>query len=428
MKFAAFRLPIVNAGSLAGGVSSASRNGGGRRSRPSGIVVPVRWRDCGLNFDLSPEEVMIRRTARDFADSAVAPGAQGRDEKSEFSFDLMKQMGELGFFGLPFAEEWGGTGAGTVSYALAVEEISRVDASLGLGFAAHVSLGCSPLYFFGTDTQKTEYLFPAIHGTYLAAFGLTEPGAGSDAGGTATFAERHDDGWVISGEKCYITNAGHAGYIVATARTARDSRRIAAFIVPRDAEGVSVTCAYNKLGMRSSETCEIHFDQVKVPADHLLGEEGKGLHQFLDILDGGRISIGALGVGVAQAALDASIAYATQRRQFGRAISEFQAVQFKIADMAVDVELARTMVLKAAWLKDQHRPYAKEAAMAKLYASEASMRAANQAVQIHGGAGYMKDYPVERYMRDAKLLEIGEGTSEIQRLVIARQLGLEGTR
>lgn len=388
--------------------------------------VTARDGGIGLNFDLTSEEAMIRQTVRDFAESVVAPGVKQRDEQSEFSFELMKQMGELGFFGLPFSEDWGGSAAGTVSYALAVEEISRIDASLGLGFAAHVSLGCSPLYFFGTEAQKAEYLPRAIEGSYLAAFGLTEPGAGSDAGGTATLAQRDGDGWVITGEKCFITNAGHSGYIVATARTARDSRRISAFIVPRDTPGVSVSCAYNKLGMRSSETCEIHFDQVRVPDDHLLGQEGKGLHQFLDILDGGRISIGALGVGVAQAALDASIDYAKQRRQFGRAIGEFQAVQFKIADMAMEVEMARTLVLKAAWLKDQHRPYATEAAMGKLFASEAAMRAANQAVQIHGGAGYMKDYPVERYLRDAKLLEIGEGTSEIQRLVIARQLGLDG--
>lgn len=379
-----------------------------------------------MNFDLTSEEIMIQKAVREFAQSQVAPGAAARDERSEFSFDLMKAMGALGFFGLPFSEEWGGSGAGTVSYALAVEEISRVDASLGLGLAAHVSLGCSPLYFFGTESQKAEYLSKAIEGTYLAAFGLTEPGAGSDAGGTTTLATRNEGGWVISGEKCYITNAGHAGYIVATARTSRDSRRISAFIVPRKASGVSVACAYNKLGMRSSETCEIHFDEVTVPHDHLLGEEGKGLHQFLDILDGGRISIGALGVGVAQAALDAALDYAQSRRQFGRAIGEFQAIQFKIADMAVEVEMARMMVLKAAWLKDQHRPYAREAAMAKLFASETAMRAANQALQIHGGAGYMKDYPVERYLRDAKLLEIGEGTSEIQRLVIARQLGLDG--
>ncbi len=379
-----------------------------------------------MNFDLTQEEVMIRQTVRDFAEQRVAPGVGDRDERAEFSFELMRQMGELGFFGLPFSEEWGGSGAGTVSYALAVEEISRVDASLGLGFAAHVSLGCSPLYFFGTNEQKREYLTRAISGTYLAAFGLTEPGAGSDAGGTQTFAEKIGHEWVINGEKCYITNAGHAGYVVATARTSKEHRRISAFIIPQRTSGMSIRCAYNKLGMRSSETCEIHFDQVRVPEDALLGEEGKGLHQFLDILDGGRISIGALGVGVAQAALDAALQYASERRQFGRPIGDFQAIEFKIADMAMEVELARTMVLKAAWLKDQHRPYAKEAAMAKLFASEAAMRASNQAVQIYGGAGYMKDYPVERYLRDAKLLEIGEGTSEIQRLVIARQLGLSG--
>lgn len=379
-----------------------------------------------LNFDLTQEEGMIRQTVREFAEQRVAPGAGDRDERAEFSFELMQQMGDFGFFGLPFSEEWGGSGAGTVSYALAVEEISRIDASLGLGFAAHVSLGCSPLFFFGSDEQKREYLTRAISGTYLAAFGLTEPGAGSDAGGTQTFAEKTGNEWVITGEKCYITNAGHAGYVVATARTSKEHRRISAFIIPQGTPGMSIRCAYNKLGMRSSETCEIHFDQVRVPEDALLGEEGKGLHQFLDILDGGRISIGALGVGVAQAALDAALQYANERRQFGRPIGEFQAIQFKIADMAMEVELARTMVLKAAWLKDQHRPYAQEAAMAKLFASEAAMRASNQAVQIYGGAGYMKDYPVERYLRDAKLLEIGEGTSEIQRLVIARQLGLTG--
>jgi alkylation response protein AidB-like acyl-CoA dehydrogenase len=380
-----------------------------------------------MDFELSPEEKMIRDTARDFAEGVVAVGARERDRTEAFGFDLMQQMGELGFFGIPFAEEWGGTGGNTVSYALAVEEIGRVDASLGLGYAAHVSLGLSPLYQFGNEDQKRQYFLPAVRGEYLAAFGLTEPGAGSDAGGTQTVAERDGEFWVLKGEKCYITNADHAGYIVTTARTARDHRRISAFVVPRHAPGVVVTTPYRKLGMRSSETCEIHYDRVKLPADHLLGQDGQGLRQFLDILDGGRISIGALSVGVAQAALDAALNYANQRRQFGKRLAAFQAIQFKLADMAMEVELARTMVLKAGWLKDQHRPYAKEAAMAKLYASEVAMRAANQAVQIHGGAGYMDDYPVERYLRDAKLLEIGEGTSEIQRLVIARHLGIQMT-
>lgn len=379
-----------------------------------------------MNFDLTPEEKMIRETVRDFAEGIVAPGARERDEKSSFPFDIMQEMGELGFFGIPFSEDWGGSGGNTVAYALAVEEISRIDASLGLGFAAHVSLGLSPLYLFGTPQQKRQYLVPAMRGDYLAAFGLTEPEAGSDAGGTLTMATADGESFFISGEKCFITNAGHSGYIVATARTSREDRKISAFIVPNDAPGVSVSCNYQKLGMRSSETCEIHFDQVRVPKDHRLGEEGQGFHQFLDILDGGRISIGALGVGVAQASLDYAMQYATTRRQFGKTLGEFQAIQFKLADMAMEVEMARNLVLKAAWLKDQHRPFAKEAAMAKLFASEAAMRAANQAVQIYGGAGYMKDYPVERFLRDAKLLEIGEGTSEIQRLVIARQLGLAG--
>ncbi len=375
-----------------------------------------------VQFDLTPEELMIKDAVRDFADGVVAPGAGHRDETGEVPLDIMQQMGALGFFGIPFSEEWGGTGANTVSYALAVEEIGRVDASLGLGFAAHVSLGCSPVYYFGTPTQKREFLERAIRGEYLAAFGLTEPEAGSDAGGTQTRARRLGDTYHLNGTKIFITNAGHAGYIVATARTSDQSRKISAFIVPRETPGVGVRCDYKKMGMRSSETCEIHFDDVVIPEDHLLGAEDKGFHQFLDILDGGRISIGALSVGVAQAALDASVQYAQQRRQFGKTLSAFQAIQFKLADMAMEVELARTMVLKAAWLKDQHRPYAKEAAMAKLFASETAMRAASEAVQIYGGAGYMHDFPVERYMRDAKLLVIGEGTSEIQRLVIARAL------
>ncbi len=375
-----------------------------------------------MDWDITPEEQLIQETVRDFANEVVAPAAGYRDEHAEFPWDLMQQMGQLGFYGLPFSEEWGGSGAGTVSYALAVEEIGRVDASLGLGFAAHVSLGCSPVYAFGTPEQKQTYLVPAIRGDFLASFGLTEPEAGSDAGGTQTFAQKDGDVYRISGTKIYITNAKHAGYIVATARTDRTERRISAFIVPQGTPGLSVNAGYKKMGMRSSETCEIYLDNVEVPAEYLLGQKDKGFHQFLDILDGGRISIGALSVGVAQGCLDASLSYSRQRRQFGKTLDRFQAIQFKLADMAMEVELARMMVLKAAWLKDQHRPYAKEAAMAKLYASEAAMRAALQAVQIHGGAGYMHDFPVERYMRDAKLLEIGEGTSEIQRMVIARQL------
>jgi len=374
-----------------------------------------------VDFDLTPEQAMIREAVRTFAEDVVRPGAAARDETGEFPLEIMRQMGAMGLFGLPFPEEVGGSGGDTVSYALAVEEIGRVDASLGLGYAAHVSLGCAPLVLFGTPAQQQRYLLPALRGDYLAAFGLTEPEAGSDAGGTRTRAERVDGGFVLTGTKVFITNAGHAGYIVTTARYG-GGRGISAFIVPAGAAGLEVVCAYKKLGMRSSETCEVRLDGVRVDEDHLLGQPGQGFSQFLAVLDGGRISIGALGVGVAQAALDAALAYAAERRQFGRRIADFEAIQFKLADMALAVELARTMVLKAAWLKDQHRPFTTEAAMAKLFASEAAVRAALEAIQIHGGNGYMRDFPVERYLRDAKLLEIGEGTSEIQRLVIARRL------
>ena len=374
-----------------------------------------------MDFDLTPDQKLIRTTVRDFADQVVGPGAAERDATGEMPLDIMRQMGELGFFGIPFPERWGGSGGDAVSYALAVEEIGRVDASLGLGFAAHVSLGCSPLYLYGSDAQRERFLIPAATGEYLAAFGLTEPGAGSDAGGTATRVEETDGGYRITGTKMFITNALHAGYIVSTARQPED-QRISSYIVPAGTPGLTVRSVSRKLGMRSSETCEIHLDGVEVPRDLLLGEPGRGFGQFLEILDGGRISIGALSVGVAQASLDAALAYSQTRRQFGHELAHFQAIQFKLADMAMEVELARSMVLKAAWLKDQRREYTKEAAMAKLYASEAAMRASLEAVQIHGGYGYMQDYPVERYMRDAKLLVIGEGTSEIQRMVIARQL------
>ncbi len=377
-----------------------------------------------VNWDLTHDEQLIQQTVREFADERVRPGADRRDETGEFPWDIMQEMGKMGFYGLPFSEEWGGSGGNTLSYALAVEEIGRVDASLGLGFAAHVSLGCSPVAQFGTTQHKERYLVPAIQGEFLAAFGLTEPEAGSDAGGTKTFALKDGNVYHISGTKIFITNAKHSGYIVATARINRQQREISAFIIPQGVPGLRITANYKKMGMRSSETCEVYMDKVEIPEENVLGKTGKGFHQFLDILDGGRISIGALSVGVAQGCLDASLSYSRQRKQFGKTLDHFQAIQFKLADMAMEVELARMMVLKAAWLKDQHRPYAKEAAMAKLFASETAMRAALQAVQIHGGAGYMHDFPVERFMRDAKLLEIGEGTSEIQRVVIARQLGI----
>ncbi|BAD40556.1 acyl-CoA dehydrogenase, short-chain specific [Symbiobacterium thermophilum IAM 14863] len=378
-----------------------------------------------LNFDLSPEQEMIRRLAREFAEGEVAPGAAERDKTGRFPVELVRKMGELGLMGIPFPEKYGGTGGDTVSYVLAVEEISRVDGSLGITLAAHCSIGMGPVYSFGTEEQKRRWLPGAARGEYLASFGLTEPGAGSDAAATKTTAVRDGDGWVLNGSKVFITNANYCGYIVCTAvtRPGQGHRGISAFIVPNPTPGFTIGPAYEKMGLRSSDTRPLFFDNVRLPADALLGREGEGFRQFMATLDGGRISIGAMAVGIAQGALDAALAYAKQRVQFGQSISKFQAIQFKLADMAMEIELARNMVLKAAWLKDQGRPFTREAAMAKLFASETAVRAANQAIQIHGGAGYMEDLPVSRFWRDAKLTEIGEGTSEIQRLVIARQLG-----
>jgi alkylation response protein AidB-like acyl-CoA dehydrogenase len=378
-----------------------------------------------LNFDLRSEQAMIRNLARQFADERVAPGASRRDKTGEFPIDLVKEMGKLGLFGIPFSEEVGGMGGDTVSYALAVEEISRADASLGITLAAHCSIGMGPVYYFGTKEQKERWLPGAARGEYLASFGLTEPGAGSDSAGTKTTAVREGDEWVLSGSKSYITNAYYCGFIVCTAVTdpEKGHRGISAFILPNPTPGFTIGPAYEKMGLHSSDTRPLYFDGVRIPAENLLGQPGEGFKQFMITLDGGRISIGAMAVGIAQAAYDAALKYAKERVQFGQAISKFQAIQFKLADMAMEIELARTMVLKAAWLKDQGRPFTKEGAMAKLFASEVAVRAANQAIQIHGGAGYMEDFPVSRFWRDAKLTEIGEGTSEIQRLVIAKQIG-----
>jgi alkylation response protein AidB-like acyl-CoA dehydrogenase len=327
--------------------------------------------------------------------------------------------------GLPFPEQYGGGGADTISFAIVVEELSRVCASTGITYSAHISLGGAPLERFGTEKQKTDYLTPLCDGQYLGAFGLTEPDAGSDAGGTRTAAVLKGDTWVISGSKCFITNASYARNLVLTAVTDRTKGTggISAFIVPTDAPGFKVIDNYEKMGLHASNTTELVLDQVAVPKENLLGIEGNGYKQFLAVLDGGRIGIGAMAVGIAQGAYEKSLQYAKQRKQFGSALSAFQAIRFKLADMAMNIELARNMVYKAAWLKDQGRGFKKEAAMAKLFASEMCMRVCDQAVQIHGGYGYMREYEVERCLRDAKLLEIGEGTSEIQRMVIAAQIG-----
>lgn len=376
-------------------------------------------------IDLTKEQIAIKNMVREFARQKIAPGAAERDKTGEFPLDIVKEMAALGLAGLPFGEEYGGTGGDTVSYVLAVEEISKACAATGITYAANLSLGISPIYYFGTPEQKAEYLPKLFAGEYLASFGLTEPEAGSDAGATRTRARRTQHGWLLNGTKCFITNASYAGVVTVTAVTdpARGTKGISAFLVERDTPGFQVLTPYEKMGLHASNTTELVLEDVEVPADALLGKENYGFSQFLQILDGGRISIGAMAVGIAQAALDAALAYAKERKQFKKPISSFQAIQFKLADMATQIEFSRLMVHKAARLKDAKLPFAKEAAMAKLHASETAVKAALEAIQIHGGYGYMRDYPVERFLRDAKLTEIGEGTSEIHRMVIARHLG-----
>ncbi|WP_102028340.1 acyl-CoA dehydrogenase family protein [Salirhabdus sp. Marseille-P4669] len=379
-----------------------------------------------MNFELSKEQEMTRNMVREFAEKVIGPRTIDIDTKAIFPEDIFEEMGKLGLLGIPFPEKYGGSGGDTLMYAIAVEEIGRVCGSTGLSYAAAVSLGASPIYYFGTDQQKEKYLTPLASGKALGSFGLTEPNAGSDAGGTKTTARLDGDGYVINGEKCFITNASFADTIIVTAVTGKNDRGknvISAIIVPANSAGVTINSNYDKMGVRGSNTAEIILEDVRVPKENLLGDPKKGFSQFLYTLDGGRISIAALGLGIAQASFEKALAYAKERKQFGQSISKFQAIQFKLADMAMEVELARNMVYKAAWLKDQSKPFTKESAFAKLYATETAFRAANQAIQIHGGYGYMREYEVERYLRDAKLLEIGEGTSEIQRMVIARQLG-----
>jgi len=378
-----------------------------------------------MDLDLAPEHALLRATIRDFMTTEVAPVIDEHERERRFPTEIVTKIGELGWLGIPIPEDEGGAGLDTLAYAIAVEEIGRVWGSLGLIVAAHTSLGCGPLHLAGTDDQKQRYLVPMASGKVLGAYGLTEPGAGSDAGGTRTTARLEDDCWVIDGSKRFITNAGHAGTYVVTARTGTTDKgdaEISAFIVPADTPGFSVGRLEDKLGLHASATGELRFENARIPAENLLGTKGEGFRTFLKILDGGRISIGALAVGLAQAALDASIPYAQTREQFGRPIGSFQGVAFMVADMATEIDAARSLVGKSAWLKDQGRDYGLVAAEAKLFASEVSSRATNAAIQIHGGYGYTTDYPVERYLRDAKLTEIGEGTSQVQRLVIARKI------
>jgi alkylation response protein AidB-like acyl-CoA dehydrogenase len=378
-----------------------------------------------MDLDLAPEHALLRDTIRDFMTTEVAPVIDEHERERRFPTEIVQKIGELGWLGIPIPEDEGGAGLDTLAYAIAVEEIGRVWGSLGLIVAAHTSLGCGPLHLAGTDEQKQRFLVPMASGKVLGAYGLTEPGAGSDAGGTRTTARLEDDCWVLDGSKRFITNAGHAGTYVVTAKTGTTDKgdaEISAFIVPADTLGFSVGRLEDKLGLHASATGELRFENARIPAENLLGTQGDGFRTFLKILDGGRISIGALAVGLAQAALDASIPYAQTREQFGRPIGSFQGVAFMVADMATEIDAARSLVWKAAWLKDQGRDYGLVAAEAKLFASEVSSRATNAAIQIHGGYGYTTDYPVERYLRDAKLTEIGEGTSQVQRLVIARKI------
>lgn len=377
-----------------------------------------------MEFELSEEHRAFRKVVREFAEHEVAPYAEEWDRTHSFPVEIVHKMGRLGLFGLIFPEEYGGAGADFLSLCIAIEELARVDQSVAITLEAGVGLGANPLFTFGTDDQKHRWLPDLVGGRALAAFGLTEPDAGSDAGGTRTRARRDGDEWVINGSKAFITNSGTpiTSMVIVTALTGPDE--ISSIIVPSGTPGFTVEPAYEKMGWHASDTHGLSFQDCRVPAENLLGEEGKGFRQFLEILNDGRVAIAAMSVGVAQGCLDQATAYAKEREAFGRPIGANQAVAFKLADMAVAVEAARLLTYKAAWLKDAGRPYRAAASMAKLFASEAAVSATREAVQILGGAGYMDESPVSRAYRDAKVLEIGEGTSEIQRLIIARSLGL----
>ena len=384
-----------------------------------------------LNFDLTEEQNLLRQAVRDFAEREIAPVAEELDEKEEFSVELTQKMGELGLLGCFVPMKYGGSDVGYLSYVIAVEELARVDGSQAATIAAGNSLGIGPIYYYGTEQQKREWLPRLCTGEMLAAFGLTEPDAGSDAGGSRTRAQLKGDSWIINGSKIFITNAANplTGVVIVQAVSGRDSDgkpELSCFIVPRDAPGFTAREMKKKMMWRASNTAELFFEDCVVPRKNLLGKRGDGFHQMLSTLDRGRLSVAAMGLGGATGAFEMALDYANNRVQFGRPISSFQAVAFKLADMATEIELARNLLYKACWLCEQDRPFSKEAAMAKLYCSEVMHRCANHAVQIHGGYGLMKEYKIERFYRDQRLLEIGEGTSEIQRIVIARNIGALG--
>jgi short-chain 2-methylacyl-CoA dehydrogenase len=377
-----------------------------------------------VNFDLTEEQELVRSTVRDFAEQKVAPVAEELDREHRFPYELVAELAELGLMGMPIPEEYGGGGSDTLSYAIAVEELTRIDSSVAITVAAHTSLGTMPIFMFGTEEQKREWLPDLASGKKLAAFGLTEPGAGSDAAASRTRTALEGGEWVINGAKIFITNAGTDISACVTITALTGEGEISNLIVPNGTPGYEISPPMEKLGWRASDTRELSFKDVRVPEGNLLGERGEGFKQFLEILDGGRISVAAMGVGLAQGAYDLAFKYAQEREQFGKPIASFQAIQFQLADMAVEIEAGRNLVYKAAWLKDEGREFAKEAAMAKLYTGELSHRVANQALQIHGGYGFMDESAISRLYRDQKILEIGEGTNEVQRMVIARHLGL----
>ena len=385
-----------------------------------------------MDLDLPEETQEFRSVVREFAEDVVAPRAEEMDRQGELPMDVVKQMGELGLFGLPFPEEYGGQGSDFLTLCVAIEELARVDSSIAITLEAAVGLGAMPIFEFGTEDQKQRWLVPMAKGEILGAFGLTEPGGGSDAGATKTTAGLEDGAWVVNGSKAFITNSGTpiTGLVTITAVTGREDggrKEISAIIVPADTPGLEVGASYRKMGWHASDTHELSFNDCRVPEDHLLGERGKGYAQFLRILDDGRIAIASLAVGLMQGCLEQSVKYASERQAFGRPIAGFQAIHFKIADMKVAVENARMATYRAAWLKQRGRPYKAEAAEAKLYASEMAVTVAREAVQVHGGYGFMEEFPVARFYRDSKVLEIGEGTSEVMRILIARELGLPGT-
>jgi alkylation response protein AidB-like acyl-CoA dehydrogenase len=377
-----------------------------------------------LGFDLGDEHVLLRDTVRQFALERVAPVAEGLDREKRFPYDLVAELAELGLMGMTIPEEYGGGGTDTLAYAIAVEELTRIDSSVAITVAAHHSLGTLPIYYFGSEEQKRQWLPALASGRKLAAFGLTEADAGSDAGATRTTARLDNGEWVVDGAKMFITNAGTDITACVTITAVTGDGEISNIVVPNGTPGYEISPPMQKLGWRASDTRELSFQGARVPEGNLLGPRGEGFSQFLQILDGGRISVAAMGVGLAQGAYDLAYDYAKEREQFGRPIAKFQSVQAKLVDMATEIEAARQLVWKAAWEKDQGRDFRKSAAMAKLFSGELSHRAANWSLQIHGGYGFIDEYAISRLYRDQKILEIGEGTNEVQRMVIARHLGL----